>query len=74
MTKINPCRHCKVKPDSGFYPGDFSIECEDCLVCVSRHMVDYPSDNDFDESADLAKKAAIVAWNIQNPKGETSGT
>lgn len=69
MTEINPCAYCQEKPESGFYPGDFAIECPNCLLSISRHMIDFPANNDFDESADLAKEAAIKAWNKQNLKG-----
>ena len=78
MTNINPCRYCKETPTAGFYPGDFAIECDNCRLDLSRHMIDYPHE-DFQVSATITKEAAITTWNFLNPphfnpKGQDSGT
>jgi hypothetical protein len=73
VTEINPCGWCRDKPESGFFPGDFAIDCVNCLTSLSRHMVDYPAKN-YEASGELAKEAAIQAWNKLNPKGEERGT
>lgn len=64
---INPCGQCREQPEDGYYPGDFAIECPNCLTSISRHMVDFHGD--FEEQADKAKENAITAWNQLNRKG-----
>lgn len=69
MTKPNPHAICGTTPVSGYYPGDFAIECPECRIDLCRHMIDFPAKN-FQASAALAKADAIETWNKLNPKGD----
>lgn len=60
MSDLKPCPFCGGPADAGYFPGDYDIGCNTCLISVSRHA------SDFDGDIEAAKAEAVAAWNTRD--------
>jgi Mg2+ and Co2+ transporter CorA len=56
--ELKPCPFCGGKPNSGFFPGDYDISCDNCEFSISRHISEYGGEAE-------AKETAILDWNTR---------